>query len=67
MCIAIFNNNFQNSSFYVTVTRQNYLLYSIIGLASLLTVLLIIIITVAVVKSRRNRERNGFTEIKSIN
>lgn len=67
MCIAIFNNNYEEATFSVSVTRNNRIYYYYIAAGCVAAVLLIIIIIVVVVKSRRSRERNGFTEIKSLN
>lgn len=65
-CIAIFNNNFKESSFYITVTRTNKTNYVFIAIGSLVAIVLIIIIVVVVVKSVRNRERKGFTKFDSL-
>ena len=64
ICIAIFNNNFKESTFSIVVKHKNNSLYAFIGIGCFVCVLLIVVI---VVKSRQNRERNDFTEIKSLN
>ena len=67
LCVALFNNNFKESSFTLSVERLNNLMFVYVAVFSLVGLIAIIVIFVVnAVKSRRNKQRNGFTEIKSL-
>lgn len=69
LCIAIFNNNYEDANFNVKIEHKNNMTYLYIGVGCFAGVIIILIIVIVIVKTSRKQKLkgNGFTEIKSLN
>lgn len=67
MCITIFNNDYQDASFDISISKKNNIMYVIIAVGCFVGVLVFVIVGIVIYKVRRNKERNGFKEINAIN